>query len=238
LANWITSAENPFFARAAVNRMWWQFFGRGIVNPVDDMHSGNEPSHPELLDLLSRRFAESGFDLKFLGRAILNSRTYQQTSRPGDDAELQAKRFARMSIKVLSAEQLYDSLVAILGPPTKMAGIDARLGSRYEFAQFFGGEADTDPTRYERGIPHVLRMMNSPQFAGGSVTALAARVAPVGRSADESIEQLFLTILSRRPTSAEQQLARDQLQTTDAPQTAYRELAWALLMSSEFALNH
>ena len=232
LAHWITSPENPYFARAAVNRMWWQFFGRGIVNPVDDMHSGNEPSHPALLDLLSRRFAECGFDLKFLCRAILNSRTYQQTSRPGDEAELQAKLFARMSIKVLSAVQLYDSLVTILGPPAKAAGIDSRLGARYEFSQFFGGEADTDPTRYERGIPHMLRMMNSPQFA------LASRVAPAERPADETIEQLFLTVLSRRPTPAEQQLAREQLSTSSTLQPAYGELAWALLMSSEFALNH
>lgn len=238
LADWITSPENPFFARAAVNRMWWQFFGRGIVNPVDDMHSGNAPSHPELLDLLSRRFIESGFDLKFLSRAILNSRTYQQTSRPGEDAEQEAKLFARMSIKVLSAEQLYDSLVTILGPPAKSAAIDARQGVRNEFGQFFGGEADTDPTRYERGIPHVLRMMNSSQFAGASVTELASRIAPRGRPTDESIEQLFLTILSRRPTPSEQQLASEQLQTATTPQSAYRELAWALLMSSEFALNH
>jgi hypothetical protein len=238
LAHWITSPQNPYFARAAVNRMWWQFFGRGIVNPVDDMHSGNAPSHPELLDLLSQRFAESGFDLKFLCRAILNSRTYQQTSRPGEEAELQAKLFARMSIKVLSAEQLYDSLVAILGQPVRASGVDTRLGARYEFSQFFGGEADTDPTRYERGIPHMLRMMNSPQFADGSVAALASRVAPAGRPADESIEQLFLTILSRRPTPAEQQLAREQLQTNGTRQSGYDDLAWALLMGSEFALNH
>ena len=238
LAHWVTSPENPYFARAAVNRMWWQFFGRGIVNPVDDMHSGNAPTHPELLDLLSQRFAGSSFDLKFLCRAILNSRTYQQTSRPGEDAEMQAKLFGRMSIKVLSAEQLYDSLVAILGQPVKASGTDTRLGARYEFSQFFGGEADTDPTRYERGIPHVLRMMNSPQFAGGSLASLASRVAPAERPADKSIEQLFLTILSRRPTPAEQQLAQDQLQTNSTHQSAYDDLVWALLMGSEFALNH
>jgi hypothetical protein len=81
-------------------------------------------------------------------------------------------------------------------------------------------------------------MMNSPQFAGGSVTAFVSRVAPAGRPADESIEQLFLTILSRRPAPAEQQLAQEQLQSSSTPQSAYRELAWALLMSSEFALNH
>src|SRR5262245_18777178 len=79
LADWMTSPDNPYFARAAVNRLWWHFFGRGLVNPVDDMHSGNAPSHPELLDQLSQRFAKSGFDLKLLCRAIATSRTYQRT---------------------------------------------------------------------------------------------------------------------------------------------------------------
>src|SRR5262249_12918930 len=69
LAAWMTSPRNPYFARAMVNRTWWRFFGRGLVQPVDDMHGANPPSHPELLDLLSRRFVESGFDLKFLCRA-------------------------------------------------------------------------------------------------------------------------------------------------------------------------
>src|SRR5262249_45875389 len=77
LAAWMTSRKNPYFARAMVNRTWWRFFGRGLVHPVDDMHEANPPSHPELLELLSRRFVESGFDLKFLSRAILLSRAYQ-----------------------------------------------------------------------------------------------------------------------------------------------------------------
>ncbi|HZL90450.1 MAG TPA: DUF1553 domain-containing protein, partial [Pirellulaceae bacterium] len=239
LAAWITSRENPYFARATVNRMWWHFFGRGIVNPVDDMHSANSPSHPELLELLSQRFAESGFDLKFLCRAIVSSRTYQQTSRPGEQADDEARLFARMSIKVLSAEQLYDSLVAILGPPAKSPGIDVRLGARYEFCQSFAGDGDPEPTRYDRGIPHLLRLMNSPQFAGRSITALVSRVATPDRSRDEVVHELFLSILSRQPTDAEQELVRNQLAGADAsPQTVYRELAWVLLMSSEFSLNH
>ena len=239
LARWITSPENPFFARAAVNRMWWHFFGRGIVNPVDDMHEGNLPSHPELLNALSQRFAESGFDLKFLCRAILNSRTYQQTSRAGEQPDREVELFARMPIKVLSAEQLYDSLVAILGPPGKAAGIDARLGSRREFSQFFVDSGDPDPTRYDRGIPHLLRLMNSPQFAGRNITALVGRVAADGRPENQVADELFVTILSRRPTASEHELVREQIHRADgAKETAYRELAWALLMSSEFSLNH
>src|SRR6185312_14233909 len=109
-----TSPRNPYFARATVNRTWWRLFGRGLINPVDDMHSANEPSHPELLDLLAKRFAESGFDHKFLSRAIVSSRAYQRTSRAGDAPEKQPALFGRMSVKVLSSGQLYDSFVAIL----------------------------------------------------------------------------------------------------------------------------
>jgi hypothetical protein len=237
LAAWITSPDNPYFARAAVNRMWWHFFGRGIVNPVDEMHSGNSPSHPELLDALSQRFVESGFNLKFLCRAILNSRTYQQTSRPGKDADPRraAELFARMSIKVLSAEQLYDSLVEILGPPTRDKD---RSGARSEFVQFIADDPDRDPTRYERGIPQLLRLMNSPQFAGKNVSALLSRIATSDRSADEVADELFVAILARRPTAAERQLVHDQMGDNRPIGTAYRELAWALLMSSEFSLNH
>jgi hypothetical protein len=218
--------------------MWWQLFGRGIVNPVDDMHEGNVPSHPELLDELARRFAQSGFDLKLLARAIVTSRTYQQTSRPGSQADNDAHLFARMPIKSLTPEQLYDSLVVVLGPPAKTPAIDTRLGARSEFCQFFAGDGDPDPTRYERGIPHVLRLMNSPQFAGRSIATLVSRIA-AENAPDAAVEELFLTVLSRRPTASELNLVRDQLASGAVAQdAALRELAWALLMSSEFSLNH
>jgi hypothetical protein len=229
LARWTTSPANPYFARASVNRLWWHFFGRGIVNPVDDMHSGNAPSHPELLDLLSQRFVESGFDVKFLCRAIMLSRTYQQTSRSGAQSTREAELFARMPVKVLTAEQLYDSLVEILGPPAKSPAINARLGARYEFCQYFAADGE-DPMRYERGIPHLLRLMNSPQFAGRSITALVADAEAASTGEEKVIDRLFLAILSRYPTDAERKLARAQ--------DDHRELAWALLLSSEFSLNH
>src|SRR5262249_9779000 len=122
LAAWLTSAQNPYFARAMANRTWWRLFGRGLVNPVDDMHSANPASHPELLDLPARQFAEPGFAHKFLTRAIVSSRAYQRTSRPGDAPDRQAALFGRLSVKVLAAGQLYDSLVTILGAPVRKPG--------------------------------------------------------------------------------------------------------------------
>lgn len=242
LANWMTSPANPYFARATVNRTWWRLFGRGIVQPVDDMHEGNPPSHPELLDLLARRFIESGFDLKFLTRAIALSRTYQRTSRPAGptvDSDKQAALFGRMSIKVLSAGQLYNSLERIFGPPEKTAGLDARRqDARREFTQFFGEDGDPDPAAYRRGIPHLLRQMNSGQFAGRSLDALVSRLATPNRSPDDVAGDLFLTFLSRPPTAEEQARFTSYLQGSASETDAYRGLAWALMMTSEFSLNH
>jgi hypothetical protein len=241
LAAWITAPDNRYFARAMVNRTWWRLFGRGIVNPVDDMHAANAPSHPELLELLARRFADSGFDLKFLTRAIVSSRAYQRTSRRDhqhqrDDSEKQVALFGRMSVKVLSAGQLYDSLVTILGQPAKLPGTAPREDARAEFTRFFADEGDPDPTAYRRGIPHLLRQMNSGQFAGRNLVALAARLAATGRS-DEIAGDLFLTILSRRPTADEQRRVRDHLAASESAEAACGELVWALMMTSEFSLN-
>ncbi|HYH66693.1 MAG TPA: DUF1549 and DUF1553 domain-containing protein [Urbifossiella sp.] len=239
LAAWLTAPENPYFARAMANRTWWRLFGRGLVNPVDDMHAGHPASHPELLDLLARRFAASGFDLKALTRAVVSSRAYQRTSRPGgDDPAKQAALFGRMSVKVLSAGQLYDSLVAVLGAPAPTPGVDPRAGARFEFVQFFSDDGDPDPTAYRRGIPHLLRLMNAGQFAGRPLAALAARIATPGRSADEVAGDLFLAVLSRRPTADERRLFQAHVGRAGSLDAAARELAWALLLTSEFSLNH
>jgi hypothetical protein len=238
LAAWLTSPKHPYFARAMANRTWWRLFGRGLVNPVDDMHSANPPSHPELLDLLAQRFAESSFDHKFLTRAIVSSRAYQRTSRPGDAPDKQAALFGRMPVKVLSGGQLYDSLVAVLGAPARKPGGGPQADARAEFVQFFGDDGDPDPTAYRQGIPHRLRQMNADQFAGRNVAALVSRLAKPGRSADDVAGDLFLAVLSRRPTADEQQLFRAHVTRAGSPEAAARELAWALLMTSEFSLNH
>ena len=238
LAAWLTSGKNPYFARAMVNRTWWRLFGRGLVTPVDDMHSANPPSHPELLDLLARKFVESGFDHKYLTRAIVLSRAYQRTSRPGEAPEKQATLFGRMPVKALTPGQLYDSLVVALGAPGDRVGKGPQADPRAEFIQFFSDDADPDPTAYRRGIPHLLRQMNSGQFAGRNLSVLAARLTKPGRPADEVADDLFLTILSRRPTAGEYQLFRAHTTRSGSLEAATRELAWALLLTSEFSLNH
>jgi hypothetical protein len=239
LAAWMTSPGNPYFARAMVNRTWWRLFGRGLVSPVDDMHPANPPSHPELLELLSKRFIDTGCDLKFLTRAIVLSRAYQHTSRSGNAAGKQAADkqlalFGRMPVKVMSPGQLYDSLVTAFGPPTKERGGDPRLSARVEFVQFFSNDGDSAPTEYQRGIPHLLRLMNSGQFSGHARSGVTGS----GDSPDEVARHLFLAVLARPPTVAEQRLFHDYVSHANSLQSASRELAWALIMTSEFSLNH
>src|SRR5207248_1876187 len=122
-AAWATAADNPYFARAAVNRMWAHYFGRGFVNPLDTFDTG-APSHPELLDRLTKEFTASGFDLKHLARCITTSQAYQRSSRPvpGNEADIVA--FSHMTVKALTPEVLYDAL-GIIG---KDSGNTAKVG--------------------------------------------------------------------------------------------------------------
>jgi hypothetical protein len=118
LADWLTSPKNPYFSKAMVNRTWAQLFGRGIVNPVDDMHEGNAPSHPQLLADLADQFAANEFDLKNLTRALCLTRAYQRTSKPtSGSGEAAPELFARMAVKVLTPEQLFDSLSMVVRQP-------------------------------------------------------------------------------------------------------------------------
>ena len=136
LANWVCSPSNPFFAKAFVNRLWSQFMGRGLVNPVDDLSTENEPTHPELLKALAKEFADSGFDIKHVIRGLCNSEAYQRSSKPVGDNRDDRTMYSHQSIKVLSGDQLFDSLTTVIGtvggkgnPMRKAAGARVdRLG--------------------------------------------------------------------------------------------------------------
>lgn len=243
LANWLATSQNKFFARAMVNRTWAQLFARGFVHPVDDMHEGNTPSHPELLNELSTAFAANGFDLKYLLRAICNSEAYQRGSKPASDRPIDERLFASMAVKPLTPEQLYDSLTGILGTAARPARpqkpqAQNRFGSgpREQFVAFFQGDENASPTEYQAGIPQVLRLMNSPQM---NTTQAVQAAAKSGMTPNKVVEHLYMTALSRRPTA--QEAARLDAyvgQRKSDPRQAYGDILWALLNSSEFALNH
>jgi hypothetical protein len=247
LANWMTTSSNPFFAKAFMNRLWSQYFGRGFVNPVDDMSTENQASHPELLAALAKEFGNSGFDIKQMIRGICNSNAYQRSSKPAGDNRDDRTLFSHQSIKVLGGEQLFDSLTTVLGavnakenPMRKAAmGKGGAVGQRDQFAAFFLGTDNAKPTDYEAGIPQALRLMNSPLMASARLTSVATKAGEISRgtSSEKAIEKLYLTTLARRPTGDEAKKMTEFVAKHQDQRAAYGDVLWVLLNSSEFALN-
>jgi hypothetical protein len=242
LARWMVSPDNPYFAKAMVNRTWGQLFGRGFVNPIDDMHPDNPASHPQLLEELANAFAGSGFDLKYLTKAICLSETYQRSSKTTGGNENDDVYFSHRTLKVFSPEQLYDSLSLILDASpssnsargkAKGAGAGRNANSaREQFIQFYlAGAEQANPTAYDAGIPQALRLMNS-RFGGNG--AVAQGIIGQTSSVDAALDNLLLATLSRRPTPTERQRWQGLIAENGA--VAYADLLWAILNSSEFSM--
>jgi hypothetical protein len=243
LVKWLTSANNPYFAKAAVNRIWAQYFGHGIIDPVDDL-DGQEPSHPELMDYLTQQFVAHGFDQKFLIKAICNTQAYQRSSKPvkGQTSEDEKELFARMTMKVMTPEQLYDSLAQVSGATERAVkekkGAGAPKGQpndpRDRFVQFFlAGAEKPNTAEYEAGIPQALKLMNSRIV--GNPAALRSIVSP-GTKPAQAIEAIWLAALSRRPSEAELKTFTEYTTKNGNSMDAYTDLFWAVLNSSEFTL--
>jgi hypothetical protein len=256
LAEWMTAKDNPYFARAAVNRLWGYFFGRGIIDPVDEMVGGEqEASHPELLDVLARRFADHDFDLKFLIRAITASRAYQLSSLATHKSQDDPRFFARMSLRGLSAEQLFDSIAQATGYRAGNNGNQRFFGNqgvRGRFLTQFASASDK-ATEVQTSILQALSMMNGVVTATAtdlerSETLAALLDAPFMDTA-ERIETIYLAALSRRPTPRERERTIKYVESggsagdasVDKEKNYNRALAdvfWVLLNSGEFFLNH
>jgi hypothetical protein len=238
LAEWVTAKNNPFFARATSNRIWGMLFGRGIVDPVDDFTDANKPSHPELLDLLARSLTEADYDLKFLIRAIARTKAYQRTSSRSDQKQDNPRLFARMAVKGMTGEQLYDSLALATG--YREPG--GRNTARERFlTQFALRGSSTEP---ETSITQALALMNgrflnqvtSPE---GSPTLVAVSETP-GMTTPMRIEALYLAALGRKPTAKELDRMVRFVAEGSSPKTSEHlsDVFWVLLNSAEFRLNH
>jgi hypothetical protein len=219
LADWLTAKDNPYFARAFANRAWFYFFARGLVNPVDDLRELNPPSHPGLMKLLENELHASDFDVKHLFRCICNSAAYQRTSRTAktmDEPAVAAltAAFGRMPLRIMTADQLYDSLRQAYGDPKldlrpaldegNTRGESAAIADPYlEFLRRFGTNKE-DAADFTHGIPQMLTMINHPRLLAGSKALDAWRKARRDATDAEVVEWLYLSTLSRRPTAAEQ----------------------------------
>lgn len=246
-AEWATSPKHPFFVKNIVNRMWDHLFGRGLVHPLDGLGSGASASHPEILELLSKEFAESGQDLKHLVRVICNTRAYQRTSRGGSRGAGEDALLGRMSVKVMRPEVFYDSLSLVLYPPFPKPGAGkARTGvapaslpevSRAEFTTFFAVQrAREGGSAVNPGIPQFLRLLNGALLNHGSPGL--RRAMGEDRSGRPVVESLYLAVYSRRPTPEEKTSMEKYLEGSPSPEEGAAGILWALLNSSEFVLNH
>jgi hypothetical protein len=240
LAGWITRRDNPWFARALVNRLWHYFFGIGLIDPVDGLGmEDNRPSHPELLNLMAGQFVAHNFDLKYLIRAITLSRAYQRASIQTHPRQAEPRLFARAATRALTAEQLYDSLLLATGyhpAPTGTAG-----PPRAEFLAPFD-DPDSQPADFQSSVQQTLMMMNGPFIKEATSSARSTTVATVidskrPRPLEKRIEDLYLVTLSRKPQPEEMKRLLEYAAAGDGKE-ALRDVFWVLLNSSEFILNH
>jgi hypothetical protein len=250
LTDWVVARQNPYFARAAVNRVWEYFFGIGLVDPVDEPGPENPPSHPELLTELAAAFAAHDYDFHFLIRALVSTQAYQRSSRAAHEGHKDLRLFARMAVRGMSPEQFFDSLAQATRFEVEPQGVgpyDPRLPflspARAEFLARFPNQDRR--TESQTSILQALYLMNGRlMFEATSLEhnrQLRYIADGVSIKTSRKIEQLYLIALSRKPRPDE--LARlvayvDKGGAAGDPRKALADVFWALLNSNEFALNH
>ncbi|MCA9026503.1 MAG: DUF1553 domain-containing protein [Planctomycetaceae bacterium] len=248
LANWVTSPENHYFARAAVNRIWSNHFGVGLVDPVDDISDNNPPSHPEVLDLLAKEFAAHDFDVKFIIRVITATRAYGLTSEQTDDSQQTPGMFARMAVKGLTPEQIFDSIAQATGyqqPFNPEQPLNFNNDQRrQEFIETFANSSES-PTERQSTILQALSLMNGEFVADATELSESRTLAAIAEApfldSSQKVEALFLATLNRPPTENEAATFVEYVSKSDSPakrNSALGDVFWALLNSSEFLMNH
>jgi hypothetical protein len=251
-SRWMTSEENPYFARTMANRMWAHFFGRGIVHPIDDARSTNPPSNPKLLDALAQDFVASGFDVKHLIRAITNSYAYGLESVPHTGNASDTQTFARFYPRRLTAEVLLDGISQVLDVPTDFPGVppgtraidlpDENVAAH--FLDVFGRPSRMSACECERvdapSLAQALELVNSTEIQRKLTepTGYAARLTSSNTSDADLLDDMFVRVLGRHPRSEEVQAAVDFLATEPDQGEGHRSLLWSLLATNEFLFNH
>jgi len=263
LAAWMTAPENPFFARAQVNRIWFHLMGRGIVDPIDDFRATNPASHAELLEALARDFIAHDFDLRHVIRLIMNSRTYQLSSEPNETNREDEMNYSRALVRRLSAEQMMDCQTQVAGVPSKFQGYPAGMraaelpGARPErvrgqrggpkgndqFLIVFGKPQRLLTCECERStettMSQAFQMISGPtvnDLLTNSENRLTALLAS-GKSDAEMIDELYWTALTRAPGATELERAQKHLDAAKDRRAALEDLLWGLLNAKEFVLR-
>ena len=256
LVDWLIRKDNPYFARATVNRIWFHLFKQGIVEPVDDFRNTNPPSNRELLDALAGEFVTHAYRIKPIVRTILNSNTYQLDSKPPAQQSPKAasadRYFTHAAVEMLSAEQVLDAISAATGVPASFKGfpegmraIELAEGAvDHPFLQAFSRpvrDVICECAREdEPSLNQVLHLVNNPKILSdiSSSKSRVSRWVATDLNDAKILDAIYLSTLSRRPTGGERQLVTDYLAKSKDRQAAFHDLQHALLNSNEFLLRH
>jgi len=251
LAEWMTSNENPFFAKSVANRIWAHFTGVGIVNPVDDFRASNPASNPELLDALAAKIIEYKYDIKQLVRDICNSQTYQRTTVPVPGNEDDLRNYSHATVRRIPAENMLDCISQVTTTKDKFRGLP--LGARAVqiadgatsnyFLNTFGrsaratvcaDEATTDPS-----LSQALHLINGGTISGKiNQGQLIQNWKKDGLTPDAIIDRIYLRCLSRKPTESERARLMQLISESANPDQGLHDVFWAVLNSREFIFNH
>ncbi len=250
-AGWLTAPDNPYFAKAMVNRVWYYLMGKGIIDPVDDIRESNPASNPELLARLTRDFVASKFDLKSLVRTIMVSQTYALSSEPNAQNGEDDRFFSRALPQRLSAEVLLDAISHVTGSPEKFDGFPEgtratqlpAIRKRKSFLTVFGQPTRETVCECDRSNESTLGQ-SFELISGGTLdTKLKApsnrigQMIAAGKSDAAIITELYLAGMSREPSPRELQDRLQYLQGKPNRREVLEDLTWALINSKEFLLR-
>jgi hypothetical protein len=260
LADWVASPENPFFAKAQANRIWFHLLGRGLVDPNDDFRTSNPPTNPELLDHLSQQFAANGYRLKPLVRYIMNSRVYQLASTSNETNAKDDTYFSRALIQPLEAEQLLDALTGVFDVPVKFpnypeglragavpappqSGRRAPKSMATRFLKVFGKPDRLLTCECERsedpGMLQAFQLITG-ELVHSLLTDPNNRIGQLlasGRSDGELLDEFYLRALARYPTETERVRLLAYLSGAKDRRAAWEDVVWGLVNAKEFLLR-
>lgn len=252
LADWITSPENPWFAKSFVNRIWAHFMGRGLVEPVDDLRATNPATHPQLLDWLAKDFVEHDYDTKHLIRTICNSHAYQLGSRVRHDVDPSGTFYVSRTYRRMSAAVMLDAVNFACGTTEEFAGLPR--GTRAQalpdpqipsyFLTVFGRSDRASSCECAQSndlnLAQALHIVCGDNI-GSKVSAKDGRIARLLKSStphEDIVEELYLVTFSRLPTEQERELIRKLAPKAESKKILYEDILWALMNSTEFVFNH
>lgn len=254
LVDWMARPENPFFAKALVNRLWGHFYGRGLVHEVDDLRQTNPASNPELLDALAKDFIEHKFDVKYIIRKLATSQVYQLSSSPIKDNEHDRQNFARFYARRMIAEVFLDAVDGATGTKSRFSGMASSSravdlpheGFGSYFLDTFDRPRRVTTCECERSsgatLAQVLLLANSEETENklASGDGKIAKMLEAKRPPKEIIEELYLGAFSRFPSETEMQASLTFVEQTppDKQRQALEDVLWTIVNSKEFMFNH